>query len=405
MKSTCSVCNVLFNTKKLLKFHTCVVNDDDSLPIVEDLTDDILSDSYQTLDLDVLRMNPQSGMLEVKKRHDLIDLTGKMTGVTGTIRITPDKMASVYDIIKAFNTTVNERKTWSDVKKNHFVGVTKSYTYTFPGKGQNKTPVLDSKGVIQLIMVLPGSKAASCRKEFADIIVRYLGGDLSLCYDVIQINQQRKITASKEPEHFFASIANNTYTIINKLRDQCNIKPLPLANLIGTQGIYIASVGVEKDTIVFKYGETDFDVNSRIDKHLGRYKSIGDEHFGPAVVPLYFRKTLMSRRAEKDIKRELHYRNLHLSEGHKISDELKGNDELFILRNNYTMPQVIEIVDYIIDQYELETAIAVDDHQEIRNHEYRMKQLDVEMKKVEEKTKQLELEVELLKLKIQLKSE
>ena len=401
MKSPCETCKIIFQTKKLLRAHQC--GGLSSPP--DDTGVDLIRDAYAPLELDVVKFNPQTAMIEVKKSYDVIDLEDKIPGVTGTIRITPDKKASAFDIIKAFNGAVNPRKTWADLNKNYMSCVTKSYDlYKFPGPGQKKTPVLDSKGVIELIMVLPGTKAASCRKEFAEIIVRYLGGDLSLCYDVAQIHQQRQITSSKEPDSFIAPIVNNTYTVINKLRDQYNIKPIPLAKLIGSQGIYIASVGVEKDTIVFKYGETDFDVHSRIDRHLGRYKNIGNDNFGPAIVPLYFRETNFSRRVEKDIKRELHYYNLHLNEGHKISDELKGNDELFILREDFQMPQVIDLVDSLIGQYEIQSVEVIDDQKEIRDHEYRMKQLDVERDLALQKTKQLELELEILRLQMQQRS-
>lgn len=396
MKSPCNACQIIFQTKKLLRAHQCNASSSSAV--------DLIGSAYAPLELDTVFFNPQTAMVEINKTHDVIDLEDKIPGVSGTIRVTPDKKASAFDIIKAFNGSLSYRRVWNDIKKNHFVGVRKTNAYTFPGKGQNKTPVLDSKGVIELIMVLPGTKAASCRKTFAEIIVRYLGGDLSLCYDVAQTQQQRQITSNKDPDSFIAPIVNNTYTVINKLRNQYNIKPIPLTKLIGLQGIYIASVGVEKDTIVFKYGETDFDVHSRIDRHLGRYKNIGNDNFGPAIVPLYFRETNFSRRVEKDIKRELHYYNLHLNEGHKISDELKGNDELFILREDFQMPQVIDLVDSLIGQYEIQSVEVIDDQKEIRDHEYRMKQLDVERDLALQKTKQLELELEILRLQMQQRS-
>ena len=49
----------------------------------------------------------------------------------------------------------------------------------FEGKGQ-QTPVTDVQGVVTIINLLPGEKAAMFRLKSADIIVRYLGGDTSL---------------------------------------------------------------------------------------------------------------------------------------------------------------------------------------------------------------------------------
>mgnify|MGYP003473824079 FL=1 len=68
------------------------------------------------------------------------------------------------------------------------------------------------------------------------------------------------------------------------------------------------------------------------------------------------------------------------------------------------MPQVIDLVDSLIGQYEIQSVEVIDDQKEIRDHEYRMKQLDVERDLALQKTKQLELELEILRLQMQQRS-
>lgn len=51
-------------------------------------------------------------------------------------------------------------------------------------RGGYTTRLIKFQDAIELIMVLPGKTAKHIRKQFADIIVRYLDGDRSLCSEV-----------------------------------------------------------------------------------------------------------------------------------------------------------------------------------------------------------------------------
>ena len=76
----------------------------------------------------------------------------------------------------------NPRDTWSEMQKTHpdVVGNTDNFSdFKFPGQGQRKTPVIDATGAIMIINLLPGQLAASFRAQWASIIVRYLGGDMT----------------------------------------------------------------------------------------------------------------------------------------------------------------------------------------------------------------------------------
>ena len=44
--------------------------------------------------------------------------------------------------------------------------------FRFAGRGQRDTPVADSRGIVELIFVIPGRAAARVRKAAADVMVR-----------------------------------------------------------------------------------------------------------------------------------------------------------------------------------------------------------------------------------------
>ena len=46
----------------------------------------------------------------------------------------------------------------------------------FKGKGQRDTCVTDAKGIVEVIMLLPGQQAARVRRQAAELLCRYLGG-------------------------------------------------------------------------------------------------------------------------------------------------------------------------------------------------------------------------------------
>lgn len=51
-----------------------------------------------------------------------------------------------------------------------------------------KTPVIDAKGLTKILMLLPGLRVADFRDKAADILVRYLGGDITLIPEIEKNN-------------------------------------------------------------------------------------------------------------------------------------------------------------------------------------------------------------------------
>ena len=57
----------------------------------------------------------------------------------------------------------------------------------FPGRGQGDTPVVDVRGIVEIVMLLPGQHAARVRRQAAELLCRFLGGDLALVDEVCKI--------------------------------------------------------------------------------------------------------------------------------------------------------------------------------------------------------------------------
>ena len=47
-------------------------------------------------------------------------------------------------------------------------------------RGQKNTPVADAKGIVEIIMLLPGQQAARVRRQAAELLVGYLGGEVAI---------------------------------------------------------------------------------------------------------------------------------------------------------------------------------------------------------------------------------
>ena len=72
--------------------------------------------------------------------------------------------------------------------------------FKFPGRGQRKTPVTDVRGAVELAFLLPGRHAARIRRQAADLLVRWLGGDLGIIAEVCALRGFQEELAARAPE-------------------------------------------------------------------------------------------------------------------------------------------------------------------------------------------------------------
>ena len=80
-----------------------------------------------------------------------------------------------------------------------------------PGPGQRNTPVTDARGVVTIINLLPGRAAAQFRASCADVMVRFMGGDLTLIAEIQRnANLQAQLPADN-PMRMFGEDVESRY--------------------------------------------------------------------------------------------------------------------------------------------------------------------------------------------------
>lgn len=95
-----------------------------------------------------------------------------------TVRVTPDKKVSVLDIISVVTEAGNPRKIWKSMCETHSDIVT--FSYDVETNGLQTMKVVNIEGMMHIINLLPGPKAAAFRAGAMRLLVRFLGGDVSL---------------------------------------------------------------------------------------------------------------------------------------------------------------------------------------------------------------------------------
>ena len=73
------------------------------------------------------------------------------------------------------------------------------FIYKFSGKRQRNTPVTDARGIVEIVMLLPGTQTARIWRQAAELMVRYIGGDLSLVGEICAIRDFQEELAAKTP--------------------------------------------------------------------------------------------------------------------------------------------------------------------------------------------------------------
>ena len=180
------------------------------------------------------------------------------------------KKVSVYDIMNISG--INNKtasKTFIRLKEKYPEVSTFSRNFKFnTGQGQVLTPVVDAKGLITILMLLPGEKAALFRYKASNILVRYLAGDLSLIPEIEKNNEIQEIN----PDNFgFRNLIignnkldKNTLPYIEEL-----LTPTIIDTFLSPHVVYLLWIGFchENNVHIWKFGHSvDFKDRSRIHK-------------------------------------------------------------------------------------------------------------------------------------------
>ena len=73
--------------------------------------------------------------------------------------------------------------------------------FKFPGRGQRDTPITCARGVVTIVMILPGRAAARVRKQAAQTLVRFLGGDMSMVEELARNHLTQQELDEDDPTH------------------------------------------------------------------------------------------------------------------------------------------------------------------------------------------------------------
>ena len=118
---------------------------------------------------------------ETPPRVSMIDVVRAITGFSGS---------------NAYNVLTRLFESYPEVS-------TICSNFKFPGRGQRSTPVADARGIVEIVILLPGQAANNFRKQVASVLVRYLGGDLTLVEEVAAIRLAQEQLPEDHPARVF----------------------------------------------------------------------------------------------------------------------------------------------------------------------------------------------------------
>lgn len=112
------------------------------------------------------------------------------------VRVNEHGQASVIDVLMCVCFTgdngkltltarVNASKYYQRLCSEYDEVKTFCLNFRFPGPGQRDTPVAGRKGMIRIIQLLRGKRAAKFRESLAGLMVRYLDADMGLAENII----------------------------------------------------------------------------------------------------------------------------------------------------------------------------------------------------------------------------
>ena len=233
---------------------------------------------------------------------------------------------SVYDLINVVLSTGRGRNIlfFETENANREVGMQPANLFKFPGAGQKPTPVVDARGAVTIINLLPGRTAAAFRAKFMDIVARYLGGDATL---IAEINHNAMIQAALPVDHPMAIFgqdvaAVNAHAVFvtptersivpcTYLEEEIDVADISVPSLvIAPNCLYAIRIGyyrASKKTIL-KFGMTD-DINERMKAHRKTFKhmkgvfiiSLGEYATKPAEDTIKYFSKVRSRMVEVSV--------------------------------------------------------------------------------------------------------
>jgi hypothetical protein len=124
-----------------------------------------------------------------------------------------DGFVAVYDVLQWITQQEANacRRTWQRVLEAHpdLAAICCLKRFNTTGRGGNReTPAVDAKGVVQVLMALPGPAAVQFRVQAAEVLVRYLGGDETLAAEVWRNKLAQEALAREQANRLFGRSAS-----------------------------------------------------------------------------------------------------------------------------------------------------------------------------------------------------
>ncbi len=279
--------------------------------------------------------------------------------------------------------------------------VTICYDYKFKGRGQKYIPVTSAKGAVMIINALPGKVAAKLRLEWADVIVRYLGGDLTLVQEIQHNRSVQENISEDHPARFFGQdveshVLPDSVTGVQDMRQpQVYLgyagPPEDWRDIRRSDGTPFVP---RDDQLLFKFGQNDFNTG----RHLTHTREYGTWQVLDSVL------TDNPPKVGRSMKDELRNRNELMSAVHK--NKTKRDLEV-IVANHTEYRAIVERIQEFAAKYQI-TDVNMDFERELT------KRLEIEKRKAEAeaesqakiaeaRTAEANASVRLLELQIELK--
>jgi hypothetical protein len=326
-----------------------------------------------------------------------LEFDGIFKGKESEIRITPDKRISVFDFIRVVGGQKNPKDTWNEIQKKYKNEIVGFSDYSQFGKTK-KTPVINVQGMVKLLFWLPGEMAKQFRAKSAEVMVRYLGGDLTLINEIKQIDNHHLTNPNNISQIFREEVSENQQRTSIFNQDQINISNRLLdyfrdkSNVIYTFSFnhqdfgLLDKIGIVRETRVF---------HERFQEHQSEF---GNEICINSVI-----QCNNISQVEKDFK------ETSLFKTNKVKVPRKNGDghhtEIVKLTPLVTTESITSEIKRIAGDRMLDPPPMYIENTQVNSLEIekeRTRQIEIqeETKQSQELTKRMELEFEMLKFKV-----
>ena len=313
--------------------------------------------------------------------QQLFELPGDWTGCKVRTTTERARRVSVFDVIGAVSGGTNPRQKLADLRNTHPSVVSLTDDWQFPGARQRPTPVVDARGLVVLINLLPGAKAAAFRAAGADILVRYLGGDETLVGEIHRNRERQEALPEDNPLRIFGEDVEASARGRGLLGHE-------------TAGVYIVRYGprlivsAPAEHEVLGYGYTE-DVTRRIPDHRRRFGGCEVLDFAPT----------WNKNVETLFQR---YLKLH---GRLVKGRVDGEDgadvtEIFTVKGDYEVCREALFGINEAHPHPLQHE-STGDRVRLMEAEVRMKEADARIKESEARIKEAEVRMKEVEARIE----